>query len=216
VEGVFETRAAGVLVRREEWKITKGQRGAVLACAGVDTGPRERRWRLEARLAGENAFESVDVQVTPAPPPTEITTTALRMYGGRAYGTTIPPEGVPEKFETEFGAAGTVRGFSALLDGLAAQAARLQAGHGKRLLVVDLEASDLRPRVRDALLLCKARARVPSVAGQGWGHAFDLRWADEPGRTETTFSVGKDAIVVRSACTSREPAWVTELVEFHA
>ena len=216
MRGAFETTAEGAVVAREEFEIKDAAKGKTLAASGSEKGKRDRKWTLEARLSPGGAFESVDLQVTPAPPPTEVTTTVLRMYGGRAFGTTIPPGGVPEKFETAFEAAGALRGFSTALDGLSLGRLPFKVGHGRRLFVVILDTAELRPAVRDMLVLCRARSREKTPEGEQWCSTVDLRAADEPGRTHTTLVIAKSGLVLRLERPGRIPALRTDLVDFRA
>lgn len=216
MRGAFETTAEGAVVAREDFEVKDSPKGKTLTASGLEKGKRDRTWTLEARVSPRGAFESVDLQVTPAPPPTEVTTTVLRMYGGRAFGTTIPPGGVPEKFETAFDAAGAIRGFSIALDGLSLGRLPFKVGHGSRLFVVGLDTTDLRPAVRDELVLCRARSRQKTPEGEQWCSTVDVRRADEPGRTQTTMVIAKSGLVLRADRPARMPALTTELVEFRA
>jgi hypothetical protein len=152
-------------------------------------------WSLSAGFGPGGAWSSFDLQARPEGRASEVTTIALRCFGGRAFGTTIGPGGVPEKTETSFPPGSAVRGWSVALDGLVAASAPLRVGHGRRLLVVEVETDDLVPRVRDWMLLAVSRVRVTEGAASAWATGYEFRPADAPGRCERALVAGPTGLV---------------------
>jgi len=214
VRGVFEWSAGGALAAREEWSLEESGTARTLKAAGRDLVDREITWNLEARIAPPAEIHALDLQVRPPARPSEVTTTAFRCFGGRAYGTTIPPGGVPEKFESAFPAGSTFRAFSAAMEGLAAVGGDLKVGHGRRLLVVELDTHDLRPRVADAIFLARSRQRITTQAGEAACTAYEFRWADSPGRWVQRLVATKAGVVVKGERADRTSPWVGALVSF--
>lgn len=191
---------------REEWSIEPAGRGRALKSKGSQEGEGALAWSLDARFGPGGALESLELQARPVASAQEVTTVALRCYGGRAYGTAIPPGGVPEKFETRFADGSAVRAFSTALDGLSAVAAPLQMGHGRRLVVIALDAPDLRPHIRDGMLLARSRSRAKTPEGEEWCVTYEFRWADAPGRAETVAVLTKGGLVLRAERERRSTA----------
>jgi len=152
--------------------------------------------------------------VNPRENPSELTTVAFRCFGGRAFGTTIGPGGVPEKTETLFPPGSAFRGFSFSLDGMAALSMPLRIGHARRLVVIELDALDLKPRVRDALLLAVSKERLETASGHEWATAFEFRFAEAPSRAETSLVTGRGGEVRRATRAGRLDALAVQLSGF--
>ena len=213
MRGVLETRAGGALFRREAWTFVADAKGSTLTSEGSEPTGRGRTFKLSARLSPSGALENVDFQVALAPPPTEVTTLALRVFGGRAYGSVIPPGGIPEKLETATGPGFAVRGFSTALDGMMAGHSDLKVGHARRMVVVALETSSLTPRIRDGMLLCTARARARTPAGEEWCRTFEYRWAESAGSAQSTLVVSRAGVVISGQQVGEPAPLVTQLIE---
>ena len=214
VRGVFESQAGGQVYRRESWTLETSAAGSALRCEGAEPTGRGRTFKLDAKFGPVGDLEVLDFQVALTPPPTEVTTFALRVYGGRAYGSVIPPGGIPEKLETVADPGFAVRGFSTALDGLLAAQSGLKVGHGRRMVVIALDTPDARPRIRDGMLLCKSRSRAKAPTREEWCNTYEFRWAESAGRPDATLLVTRNGAVL-SAEQSHGPApFTTQLVEF--
>lgn len=213
MRGVFESRRGETLVAREEWALDKAAGGRTLGARGQGEGASGPSWSLDATFAQDDAPLSLEVQVRPKDRPSEVSTAAFRCFGGRAFGTVIPPGGVPEKLETSFPRGSAFRGFSTALDAVALGGAETKVGHGRRLVVIELGAPALRPRIAEELLLAKARERRKSAGGDLWCTTFEFRAAESPGRALTTLLVTKAWLVLESERWEGQGAVVTRLSE---
>ncbi len=209
MRGVFESRVGGRLVAREDWVVEATAKGRTLRARGEGQGASGIAWSLDADHTQDDEAASLDVQVRPKDRPSEVTTAAFRCFGGRAFGTLIPPGGVPEKIETAFPKGSAFRGFSTALDAAALWGVETKVGHGRRLLVIELEPPALRPRIAEEILLAKARERRKTSDGHEWCTTFEFRAAETPGRAGTTLLVTKAGLVLLSERQQGEGAVVT-------
>jgi hypothetical protein len=205
------TRTAGILASgegalfasREEWSLEGPPGARTFAARGLERADLEYAWAMSAGFGPRGEWTSFDLQVHPPQRPSEVTTMAFRCFAGRAFGTTIGPGGVPEKVETAFPAGSAFRGFSFALDGLVAASAPLRLGHGRRLLVIEVATDDLRPRVRDWMVLAVSKHRTQSPGGSAWGLSYEFRPADQPGRAQATVLATASGTVLRASRASR-------------
>ena len=188
----------GTAAGHEEWSLDAAPTGRKLKASGTRAGDEAVAWSLEARFSPGGALDSMELQARPEKRPQEVTTVAVRCYGGRAFGTAIPPGGVPDKFETRFEVGSAIRAFSTALDGLFAVGAPLKVGHARRLLVVALDGASLVPRIGEGMLLARGKERAQTPGGEEWCLSYEFRWADAPGRAETTWLVTRAGVVLRS------------------
>jgi len=200
---VLESAEGTPYFAREEWSIEGPADARRFAAKGVERGERDVSWSMAAGFASRGEWVSFDLQVTPADRPSEVTTTAFRCFGGRAFGTTIGPGGVPEKTEAAFPPGSAFRGLSFALDGLVATSQPLRLGHGRRLLVVEVAGDDLRPRIRDWMLLAVSKQRADDGRGSSWGLSYEFRPADSPGRAQTVLVATASGHVMRATRVSR-------------
>lgn len=214
MRGVLETRALGALFRREAWAFFPDAAGSTLSSEGVEPAGRGRSFKLNARFGPTGALANADFQVALTPPPTEVTTVALKAFEGHAYITAIPPGGVPQKLETAAGPALALRGFSIALDGIIANRSELKVGHARRMVVVALETSDLTPRIRDGMLLCTARTRKKTLSGDEWCNTYEYRWAESAGSAQSTLVVTRAGAVVSAEHVGEGAPLVTRQVEW--
>jgi hypothetical protein len=199
LKGVLSSTTAGPWTAREAWSVEGTADARRLSASGEFNGEEPRAWRLAAAFGPAGAVESFDLQVHPTGRPSEVTTTAFRCFGGVAFGTTIGPGGLPEKTRTAFPPGSAFRGFSFALDALTASATPLRLGHGRRLVVIECDAADLVPRVRDWMVLAVSKDRAGEGSGAGWAYLYEFRPADSPGRAETTVQVAADSGVLRAS-----------------
>ncbi len=203
LHGVLASAGAGPYSAREEWSLEGPPDARKFAAKGVEHGEGDIAWSLAAGFAPRGEWASFDLQVNPLDRPSEVTTTAFRCFGGRAFGTTIGPGGVPEKTETAFPPGSAFRGVSFALDGLVATSQPLRLGHGRRLLVIEVTGDDLQPRVRDWMLLAVSKHRTGDQGGPSWGLSYEFRPADSPGRAQTVLLAAASGNVLHASRVSR-------------
>jgi hypothetical protein len=203
LQGVLASGAAGPYSAREAWSVEGPPEARRFSAKGEERGERDLLWSMSAGFGLRGAWSSFDLQVTPRDRPSEVTTTAFRCFGGRAFGTTIGPGGVPEKTEAAFPPGSAFRGFSFALDGLVATSQPLRLGHGRRLLVIEVAGDDLQPRIRDWMLLAVSKHRAEDGSGAAWGLAYEFRPADAPGRAQTMLLATASGNVLRASRVSR-------------
>ena len=204
MRGVIESAPGTPRALREEWALDGPAEARRLTASGVEQGDRATAWALTAGFGPKLQVMSVDLQVRPPDHASEVTTVAFRCHAGLAFGTTIGPGGVPEKTATAFPEGSAFRGFSTALDGLTAVSAPLRPGHGRRLLVIELDAEDHVPRVRDWMVLAVAKRRADATANAPWAIEYDFRRADAPGRTQSTVLASLAGGVHRATRHTRE------------
>ena len=213
MRGAFESRRGERLVAREAFALGEAGGAQTLRARGEGVEASDPSWTLDLAFARPDEPASLEVQVRPKDRPSEVTTAAFRCFGGRAFGTVIPPGGVPEKLETSFPRGSAFRGFSTALDGLAFSLPEAKVGHGRRLLVIELAPPALRPRIAEELLLATARERRRTARGDEWCMTYEFRAAESPGRAETTLVVTKAGLVLESRRADPEGTVVTRLAE---
>lgn len=203
-KGELASLQGGPWSAAEAWSVEGPAHARRFAASGEWRAGASLRWSIAAVFGPGGAASSFDLQVQPLDRPQEVTTSAFRCFGGRAFGTTIGPGGVPAKTETTFPAGSAFRGFSFALDALTAAAVPLRLGHGRRLLVIEVDAADLAPRVRDWMLLAVSKERAGTAPDSPIAFVYEFRPADAPGRAQTTVKATADGTLVRASRAARQ------------
>lgn len=216
MKGTFEARRADVLASREDWSIHRGPAGASLKARGSVSGKRGATWTLEALADPRGAVSSFELQLSLEPPPTEVTTVAMRSFGDRAFVTRIPPGGVPERIESALGPGSVVVGPSIALMGLCAAALDLKPGMGRRAVFLALGAEGLEARLEDGLVLYSKRSRGSGPGGaQGWLRRIEVKRAANVGVPDAVLHLDdRTGAVVRAELHSGPNPSVAQLTEF--
>ena len=202
-KGVLASPPGASWSAREEWSTEGPPDARRFSASGEQRGEDHLAWSISALLGKEGTVDSIDLQVRPVARPSEVTTCAFRCFGGAAFGTTIGPGGVPEKMQTAFPPGSAFRGFSFALDALTAASRPLRLGHGRRLLVIELDTGDLQPRVRDWMVLAVSKERAGPAPDAPWALVYEFRPADAPGRAHTTVAATAEGVPVRASRAAR-------------
>lgn len=197
--GVIASAEGAARTARETWSIAGPPGDRRFSAKGELGGEENLAWSIAAGFGATGDCVSFDLQAFPRSRPSEVTTSAFRCYGGRAYGTTIGPGGIPEKTETTFPPGSAFRGFSFALESFVAASVPLRVGHGRRLVVIEVDTDDLRPRVRDWMLLAVSKERAGDAAGARWALAYEFRPADAPGRALSSLTATAEGALLAAS-----------------
>jgi hypothetical protein len=215
VRGTYETVLEGRPVALERWSVEQAAGATRLEARGEAREGRPCSWNLDVVLGPQGSLDALEWQLTPQPPPTEVTTIALRALGPRVFLTRIPPEGVAQRLETDFAPGALVVGPSLALLALLASRAPLQAGMGMRALLLRVDDRDLSMRLEDGILLQGKRVRGPGADGrEGWVRALELRAASAAGRTQVAVRLDAAGVGVSFEWPQALPARSARLVAF--
>ncbi|HEX9710591.1 MAG TPA: hypothetical protein VGB42_11585 [Candidatus Thermoplasmatota archaeon] len=215
MRGAFQTVAGGQAVAEERWSVASADGRDRLVASGEIREGRPRRWQLEAAVTTQGTLESMEWQLTAAPPPTEVTTVALRSLGEHVFITRIPPGGVPDRVETAFAPGSLVLGPSVSLLALLAGRAQGQAGMARRSLFVRVDEHDLSVRLEDGMVLHGRRVRGKGADGKdGWIRSVELRTAADAARQEAVLQFDASGAPVEAAWPLAIPPRAASLSSF--
>jgi hypothetical protein len=215
VRGAFETHGGNGPVSTEEWALADSDGAFALHASGSFVGGRPRSWVLDARVTAAGRIDALEWQLTPRPPPTEVTTVAIRSHGDRAFITRIPPGGVPERVETTFAGGSLVVGPSLALLALLLRIHPPAPGMGRRAVFVRLGEDELSVRLEDGIVLSAGRTRGVGADGRpGWVRKTELRTALSAGRPEAVLTADASGALTSAQWPQALPARATTATRF--